>query len=73
MTYGYFKQVVNRTFPEGKNYFSIGGGIILKLPSLSDEELNALEVKDYEEEYYEDKNGNPERWFFVTAKEGSGE
>lgn len=69
MTYGQFKALVNRTFPEGTNRFSIGGGVLLKLSSLSDEKLNSLTVKSYEEEYYEDENGDPERWFFVTAKE----
>jgi hypothetical protein len=69
MTYGQFKEIVNRTFPEGTNRFSIGGGVLLKLPSWSDEKLNSLTVKSYEEEYYEDENGDPERWFFVTAEE----
>lgn len=69
MTYGQFKTVVKNTYPEGTNHFSIGGKMLYHLPSWSDEQLDALEVKDYEEKYYEDDNGDPERWFFVTAKE----
>lgn len=67
MTYGEFKAVVNKTYPNAENHFSIGGGILLKMPSWSDEQLNALEVKSYEQQ----KDGDNENWFFVTAKEGS--
>jgi hypothetical protein len=63
MTYGEFKDVVKKTYPNSENHFAIGGGILLKMPSWKDEEINALTVKSYEQDSYDDEN-----WFFVTAK-----
>lgn len=70
MTYGEFKQAVHNTFDSenGEIHFSLGGIQLLRMNSWSDDEINALEMSGYEEEYNETEDGRPERWFFVTAK-----
>lgn len=69
MTIGTFKAVANRTYPDEKCHFGIGGAILYRMTSWSDEELNKLTVGKYEQKDYEDDNGDIEHWFFITAKE----
>ena len=66
LSYGQFKNTVNNTYPEGRNIFSCNN---FKLLIKSDEELNKMLVESYEEEYYENEDGDPERRFYVDLVE----
>lgn len=69
MTIGQFKAVANRTYPDEKCYFGIGGDILKKMTSWTDEEINKLTVGEYEQNDNENEDGDIEHWFFITAVE----
>ena len=66
LSYGQFKATVNNTFPDSQNIFSCNN---FKLLIKNDEELNKMLVEGYEEEYYENEDGDPERRFYVDLVE----